>query len=64
MRFVQRPDTPPDALSHPAFQRIRQDYLAYLALDPGRRRQTRPPDRHLPRVPDLGDALRRFFHDK
>jgi hypothetical protein len=64
MRFVQRPDTPPDALSHPAFQRMRQDYLAYLALDPRRRRQTRPPDRHLPRVPDLDEALRRFFHDK
>lgn len=64
MRCVQRPDTPPDALSHPAFQRMRQDYLAHVALDPGRRRQTRPPDRHLSRVPDLDDAIRRFFHDK
>lgn len=65
MRFVPRPDTPPEALSAPEFQRMRQAYLEFLSLDPRRRLQTRPPDRHLPtNVPALDLALRQLFHDK
>lgn len=65
MRFVQRPDAPSESLSDPQFQRMRQAYLEFLALDPRRRAQTRPPDRHLPTsAPDLDTALRRLFHEK
>src|SRR5436190_24394892 len=65
MRFVKRPDTPPEALSAPEFQRMRQAYLEFLSLDPRRRVQTRPPDRHLPsNVPALELALWKLFHDK
>lgn len=65
MRFVQRPDKPPEALSGPQFHRMRQAYLDFLSLDPRRRAQTRPPDRHLPTTaPDLDGELRRLFHDK
>lgn len=65
MRFVQRPDAPSESLSDPQFQRMRQAYLDFLALDPRRRAQTRPPDRHLPTsAPDLDTAIRRLFHEK
>lgn len=65
MRFVKRPDKPPEALSDPQFQRMRQAYLDFLSLDPRRRAQTRPPDRHLPTTSlDLDGDLRRLFHDK
>ena len=65
MRFVPRPDTPPEALSGPEFQRVRQAYLEFLSLDLRRRVQTRPPDRHLPTTaPALDLALRQLFHGK
>lgn len=64
MRFVRRPDDPPKALAAPAFRIMRDEYLKFLNFDPRRRRQTRPPDRHLPESPDLDRALRQLFHDK
>jgi AAA domain, putative AbiEii toxin, Type IV TA system/AAA domain len=65
MRFVQRPETPPEASSAPEFQRMRQAYLEFLSLDPRRRAQTTPPDRHLPtRDTGLDEALRQLFHGK
>ena len=47
------------------FQRMRQAYLEFLLLDPRRRLQTRPPDRHLPTTaPALDLALRLLFQIK
>ncbi|NUB46595.1 AAA family ATPase [Fertoebacter nigrum] len=44
---------------------MRQDYLEFLLLDPRRRAQTRPPDRHLPSAATTLDlALRIQFDDK
>lgn len=64
MRFVKRPIEPPEALSAPEFARMRRDYLEFLGLDPDRRRQTRPPDLHLPKSPLLKTALDRLFLGK
>jgi hypothetical protein len=65
MRFVQRSATPPEALSAPEFQRMRLAYLEFLSLDPRRRAQTTPPDRHLPtKDTGLDAALRELFGGK
>lgn len=64
MRFVQRPDIAPEALSAPSFRRMREAYLEFLRLDHRRRAQTRPPDRHLPISPPLDDAVAQLFDHK
>lgn len=61
MRRINRPDSPPEVLSHPEFARMRRAYLEFLRLPEERRNQTRPPDRHLPPVPGLLAAVAEPF---
>lgn len=64
MRLVERPATPPPVLAQPEFVRMRQEWLQFLRLDPRRRIQTRPPDRHLPPSEALSQATAAAFQDK
>jgi energy-coupling factor transporter ATP-binding protein EcfA2 len=48
MRYVHRPERPPAILSDPVFKRMRAEYLDFLSIDPRKRAQSKPPDRHLP----------------
>lgn len=64
LKRIIRPETPPEVLSHPKFQRMRQEYLEFLRLPEDRRIQTRPPDRHLPDVPGLLEAVAAPFKGK
>lgn len=64
MRHVPRGPAP-EILSSPPFARMRAEYLEFLTLDPRRRAQTRPPDRHLPTgLVALDLALRMLFTDR
>jgi hypothetical protein len=64
MRFVQRPHEPPPALAEPSFAEMRRAWAKYIALDQLEGAQTRPPDRHLPKSPELELVLRELFKDK
>jgi predicted ATPase len=64
MRHVDRSKSAPKELAAGQFQKMRESYLGYLKLDPKRRVQTRPPDRHLPIEPDLMPILNALFLGK
>lgn len=64
MKFVTRPETPPEILSHPQFREMRQAYLVFLKLDKERQSQTRLPDSSLPDLPGLLPAIAGPFKGK